>query len=521
MKKTDSIFVLKINSVLKENIQEIIKFEIKMIEYHFSKSIHIWDPDNILQNILEYSSIKSSTEAELNNFLKSKRDQVFFFIESINPFLDDKFVKQLTLENIRGVSSIENAIPGTCPTFIIQYKSLMEKIAKKNWWSTLKSDNILYWNTQRQNNNQFNLNRPLRIKIFLGLLKKISNLEKMSLEKILKILDSNEIYNFILDYAVTGLHTKEIRKCPHCKSNELTKLFLTTSQPMIGFLSSKKPLYYECRNCGLVTLRKQCAMKDVHLLYDEFERPKNDERQLIENYLKNKGESHFKEKIRALELLEKTAPKKTCMIDLGGGFGEFSSMAKKRNLKWDVTCADFNLDHVKKILHEKKVSVMNVNFLQNSFGKNYDVITSLHVIEHIPFEGLELYLNNIHSALNDNGYFLLSTPDYNSSLGRMFDYHMMYPPHHQTILSSQLITEYLLKKKLFKKIEQTSACVILENYDDWFSYYKETAPTQESKAVVKIFDVIYKNKKMFKELENTLSEKNKGSETIILFKKIS
>ena len=132
-----------------------------------------------------------------------------------------------------------------------------------------------------------------------------------------------------------------------------------------------------------------------------------------------------------------------------------------------------------------------------------------------------MYLNNIHSALKHNGYFLLSTPDYNSALGRMFDYHMMYPPHHQTILSNQWITEYLLNKKLFKKIDQMSACVILENYNDWFSYYKETTPTQESKAVVEIFNEIHGDSKMFNKLENTLSKKNKGSETIILFKKIS
>ena len=521
MKKNDSVFILKINPVLKDNIEEIIKFQIKRIEYHFSKSIHIWDPNNILQNIPEYSLIKSSTKIELKKFLKSKKNQVFFLIESLNPFLDDELIKQLSQEDVKGISTIGNAIPGTHPTFIIQYKNLMEKIDSKNWWAKLKSENKIDWNTQKQNNNQFNLNRPLRIKIFLKLLEKIPNLEKMSLEKFLKVLDSNKIYNFILDYAVTGLHTKEIKKCPHCKKNKLIKLFLTTSQPMIGFLSSKKPLYYECEYCGLVVLKKQCIMKDVHLLYDEFERPKRKEKQLIENYLKNKGESHFKEKVRALELLDKKVFKKTRMIDLGGGFGEFSSMAKKRNPKWDVTCADFNLDHVKKILNEKKVSVMNVNFLENSFGKNYDLITSLHVIEHIPFEGLELYLKNIHSALKNNGYFLLSTPDYDSALGRMFDYHMMYPPHHQTILSNQWITEYLLNKKLFKKIDQTSACVILENYDDWFSYYKETAPTQESKAVVEIFDTIYNNKKIFNKLENTLSEKNKGSETIILFKKIS
>jgi hypothetical protein len=85
-------------------------------------------------------------------------------------------IKQLNKEDVKGISSIENAIPGTYPTFIIQYKDLMGKIDSKNWWSKLKSENRIDWNTQRQNNNQFNLNRPLRVKIFLELFKKIDQM---------------------------------------------------------------------------------------------------------------------------------------------------------------------------------------------------------------------------------------------------------------------------------------------------------------------------------------------------------
>ena len=106
MKKNDSVFILKINPVLKDNIEEIIKFQIKRIEYHFSKSIHIWDPNNILQNIPEYSLIKSSTKIELKKFLKSKKNQIFFLIESVNPFLDDELIKQLSQEDVKGISTI-------------------------------------------------------------------------------------------------------------------------------------------------------------------------------------------------------------------------------------------------------------------------------------------------------------------------------------------------------------------------------------------------------------------------------
>jgi len=182
---------------------------------------------------------------------------------------------------------------------------------------------------------------------------------------------------------------------------------------------------------------------------------------------------------------------------------------------------DFNLDHVKNILEKNNVSTENKNFLEENIDNNYDIITSLHVIEHIPFDGLKQYFNNIHQALNKNGLLLLTTPNFNSPLGRIFDYHMMYPPHHQTILSVEWIELFVNNLKLFKKITHTSASVLLENYENWFTYYKKTAPNEEAKSVVKILDTIHENKKMFKEFHQNLNQKNLGSETIMLFRKIS
>jgi len=208
------------------------------------------------------------------------------------------------------------------------------------------------------------------------------------------------------------------------------------------------------------------------------------------------------------------------MMDLGGGFGEFACMAKKRNPLWTVHCVDFNLEHVKSILEKNNIIIHNQNFLENTFGQNFDIVSSLHVIEHIPVIQLENFFKNIYKSLNKNGILLLTTPNLESPLAKIFDYHMMYPPQHQTILSVSWIEKFVKNLKLFKKITHTSASVILEHYDEWFTYYKKTTPTDEGNAVLEIFDMIHENKIMFNKFHKILNKKNLGSESIILFKKI-
>ena len=515
IKKNQLIFVILPNISLGKHLDQILQFQKNRIDQLKSNSTYILDSENIC----DFNQKLSKIYCKSIDKLKIKQDQIICLIESTSPMLDLKRIAKINIQN-NDIIEIQGGIPGTTPLFVSKFKNIKSKIKNIKTIYKIKPNKIEYWDSQRCNNNQFDLNRSFRLKIFLKLLKKIPNMEKISIEEFLKKIDSEKMYNYILDYTEDKIRTKHVKICPHCKHTNFKLLYLTTNQPMIGFLSNKKHLYLECQNCGLVVLRKQCLMKDIHLLYDEFERPKINEKITIENYLNNKGESHFREKVTSLELLEKYAPKKASMIDLGGGFGEFVSMAKKRNPQWKVQCVDFNLEHVKKILEKKNIIVHNKNFLEENIGKNYDIVTSLHVIEHIPVKGLMKYFKNIHKALNKNGLLLLTTPNYESPLGRIFDYHMMYPPQHQSILSVKWIERFAKNLKLFKMITNTSVSVILENYERWFPYYEKTVPNEETKGIVKILDTIHNNKKMFKEFEQNINKNNLGSESIILFRKI-
>jgi len=122
--------------------------------------------------------------------------------------------------------------------------------------------------------------------------------------------------------------------------------------------------------------------------------------------------------------------------------------------------------------------------------------------------------------LKDGGFLLLTTPDYDSPLAKFSDYHLMYPPHHQTILSASWISKFVEDNHLFRKFKQSSAALLFENFESWFSYYEKTAPTEEFRSVVKLFNYIHDDPKLFQEVHENVISNNLGSETILLLQKI-
>jgi 2-polyprenyl-3-methyl-5-hydroxy-6-metoxy-1,4-benzoquinol methylase len=522
----EKIFLIKANNKLdfKNHFNELIEFQINhMSNFNFG-TIWIFDPEHILKkNHFNYEHIVHSIN-ELKDWCKtSANNKQIFLIDSVNPFLDIELVEHLSTyflnSNFNGII-VDGAIPGTSPDLLTSSNYLFEYLSLNNKWPNdlLKNVQIFYCDTQRIHNAQFDLNKSHRIKIFTKLILKISSLHTLSLTEFIKKLNEDDIFNFIIDYAVEGLETQEIRSCPYCNSKNLKPLYLSTSQTWLGFISNLKPLYYECLECSLVVFRKQCKKTDVQFFYDEYERADTDAEPLIEGYKKHVG-SHFEEKRKALDKIESLLPTDASVIDLGGGFGEFACFEKFRNPKWNVNCADFNLTPVQELLDKRQVQSINVNFLENDFGKDYDLITMWQAIEHVPFEGIMPFFEHVKESLRDGGYFVLATPDYDSPFCKLFDYHLMYPPQHQTILSSKWLEQFVIENNLFKVVGRESAYLPLELYEDWFSYYKKTSPNHQTSSLVEIFDMIHQNKTLFKSFEENISERKLGSEVILFLQK--
>lgn len=522
----DKKFLIKSNSAIsfKNHFEELLKFQINRINYFNLGTSWIFDPENLLEkNSMRYEQSIHSIDELKNWCMSNENNEQLFLIDSVNPFLDVDLVEYLSTQfsnsKIKGFV-VTGAIPGTSPVLTASSDYLLDYISSSDKWPSQISDNVqkIYWDTQRVHNAQFDLNKSHRIKIFTKLISKIPSLHTLRLSDFIRKLNEDEIYNFIIDYAVEGLQTKEISRCPYCNSTNIKPLYLSTNQTWIGFVSNLKPLYYECLECFLVVFRKQCKKTDVQFFYDEYERADTNAEPLIEEYKKYRG-SHFVEKRKALDIIESLLPTEASVIDLGGGFGEFACFEKFRNPKWNVKCADFNLTPVKELLDKHKVESINVNFLENDFGKDYDLITMWQAIEHIPFEGIKPFFEHVKRSLRNGGYFVLATPDYDSPFCKVFDYHLMYPPQHQTILSSKWLERFVAENNLFRVVAKESACLTLELYEDWFSYYRKTSPNHQTRSMVEIFDMIHNNTGLFKSFEENISQNRLGSEVILFLQK--
>ena len=507
---------LKKDIFISDKQDVILNFHIKRLKFFFKCQIWFLDFENLYPNNSKFSNIIIKDVDKIKSIIKNYPETTNFFIfDATTPIIDNDLINRMNkfLETTSEKIISSGAIPGTFPDVGVKQKNVILYLQKKYIKST-----VIYHDSQKQFNNQFNLKRPLRIKLFLGLIKKFPNVYRFSIPKIIKILESKKCFNFLLDYCET-INTKELKKCPNCNSDNKKPLYFSSSQPATGFLPSSIPLYFECMDCNLIFLRKQCVINDLKYFYDVYERPQINHNKIISDFFKKKTGTHYNEKIIVTKILYKYLTKHSEIVDIGCGFGELVCSLKSINPKWKITGIDFDLEKIDHIFKKNNIISFNMNFL-NFFNLTSDAITLLHVIEHVPFYQLEFFISNIFNSLKKDGLFIISTPNFNSPLAKLFDYTLMFPPVHQTIFSDTWLIDYLEKNWKFKLIEKKSSSAILENFDNWFGYFVDNAPTDEYKTLAKSFFTLKKNKQKFTNFHSYINDNNFGSEVILVFKKL-
>ena len=503
-------FLIKINKEIffKNNHEEILNFEIKRLQKKFNAPVWLLDFNRKLKKSSKLSKMTIDGVTKIERVIKKlPKNHSIFIIESINPMMDTNLIKEMNRLIQKRTKNVVpfGAIPGTAPEIGLAKNNILPYLKNKN--KARDDAEIINWNTQRKANNQFNLKRPIRIKLFLGLVRKIKFLEKISIEDFLKILRKKENFNYLLDYC-EEVNTKEVKQCPNCNSKNQKPIFFSSSQPTTGFLTSKIPIYYECLSCHLSYLRRQCSPKDIGKFYDAYERPPHRATPLGE------------EKLIVTKILQDKVKSGSEIVDLGCGFGEFACLLKNTNPSWIVKAVDFNLEHIKSILYKNNVIPVSKNFIEK-FDLRSNAVTLLHVIEHIPFSELKKIISNISRSLKSGGILVITTPNFNSELVKLFDYHLMFPPIHQTIFSDTWLKEFIEKNWNFRLVEKKSASAILENFDGWFSYFHDNAPDDYSRTIARMFFNLKENEEKFEIFHKYLNEKGLGSETILVFKKYS
>lgn len=117
-------------------------------------------------------------------------------------------------------------------------------------------------------------------------------------------------------------------------------------------------------------------------------------------------------------------PKNTMrLLDVGIGQGYVEERLKKLNLDFELYGVDISKESVKKVKNNFKGIFLldDVHNIDKQFKKNYfDAVIALELIEHIPASKIFSLLRKIHSLLNKNGTFIISTP-LNEDLRNMKD----------------------------------------------------------------------------------------------------
>lgn len=210
--------------------------------------------------------------------------------------------------------------------------------------------------------------------------------------------------------------------CPVCGSKKVSG-YLETQNRRFSNKNIKRFKYFYCLSCGSLFLSE--------ISYDK----KYYENAYGSNYYKiDKSAKTYFEKIysrfvnfqkwkilRSLIL----SRKKIKVLDVGAGNIGFL------NANEDYIYKKSAIDIYKGNKVKKGIDVINSEFIKYNFGnKNFDIVTSWHVIEHIPDP--KRFLSKIRSILNPGGYAVISTPNLKSFGFNKFKenwYHLDAPRH--------------------------------------------------------------------------------------------
>lgn len=206
---------------------------------------------------------------------------------------------------------------------------------------------------------------------------------------------------------------------------------------------------------------------------------------------------------------------KPSFLDLGCGRGEFLEIA--HNLGFDATGVEINsvFAEESQIRGLKVYNQDILEFIKSQPDKSYDVISLIHVAEHLDFEYLFDVFVNVHRLLKPCGIFIMETPFFKSPL--VSSYTFWIDPSHRTPINPELFS-FLGKWVGFYKVEyfgiNSDMSSKFESLTDLYSYkvapdlamffIKECSNTDIVNSIENTIQTL-KDKYMSTQLENLLN----------------
>jgi SAM-dependent methyltransferase len=189
---------------------------------------------------------------------------------------------------------------------------------------------------------------------------------------------------------------------PH--SNRLHRVTSDAKPRPPGFLIGR------CRDCELVqtvtTPEWHEEVKSIYKDYSIYSQGNGIEQSV---FLQKNGVGNLRSSVIIQNILSNhLLPDKGSLLDIGCGNGSFLEACSRVLPNWDFQGTEFNDRYKQKVESISGVSAMHVGKLENVDG-SFDVISMIHVLEHIP-DPVSV-LKNILPRLAPEGMLIVEVPD--------------------------------------------------------------------------------------------------------------
>lgn len=448
-------------------------------------------------------------EARVRELLTVPPEKAEYIVlaDVMNPFFDMALVSSMTETLVRTASAFslcDGAVPGTEVKAVLAVSAWRERAASFKLID-LVGGPVVHWKTQGQFNNQLNLYKYKRVKQFLGLISRFDGLYKLAVSELMAFLAKDDAFALLSRFG-DDVRQIECVHCPHCGSS-LQALYSTMSQPLCGYLPSDRPLYHECESCGLVVQSPSIHEDDVHKIYDKWDK---------QDFVASTNNPYTNESIRCdFTRILPYLPSGARTLDLGGGIGNFSRFLHTNYPTWDITHSDFEI----KAAAPPGVRSRALDFTRSPIGtRQYDLITAWEVIEHVPYHKLSFMLKNIWEALEPGGFFVFSTPDFDSPLCKSFDFYAICPPFHYLVFGQSWLRKYFSVSEDFEVFDVRHCSDFLDDALNWYAYGSKTAPSMAIRGTAQVLHAIFEQDTE-KKIRKQLTVAGIGTEIVMTLRK--
>jgi SAM-dependent methyltransferase len=406
----------------------------------------------------------------------------FVVVSILNPLLDLDFLLEGISQSRNNPSKMITPVNGTLGTsfdFIITGNS-KQLLPDLDTIPKIAVENDNYFKIQ------IDVGKFKRLKLLLRLLEIFPEIIEMSTSALYKKLHTKEFLDVVLAYG-EAIELRQVHQCLVCEG-KIVELARSDSHPFIGFVPIDVNLYLKCTSCGLVISKFIPDADQLYRFYDEFDF-------LDFQLTTSTGNPYGKTSPRLdlstiLDLIPD--PKKTHILDLGGGTGRFSLAIKSKFPEWVVTHSDFEAKALDQ-LNELGINTLNLDLNSSSFGVEvYDVITAWEVIEHIHPSNLHDFICRIKKALKPGGVFLLSTPDLDSPMCKVLDFWACCYPFHTTVMSKSWLERWIGEDDDWNILPSRWNSDLLNDWMGWRSYSSKLNLATSSQGMLEVIDSIWK-----------------------------